>query len=311
MKNKNVVIGVVGVALLAGGIYLGKSMGNSPASNPVADPTAAAAPKVNAAGTSADDNKPAAGAKASSNSRESAWANLTAKYGDGKTKLSKKITDDMAGMLDDAMELADMGAELGGGTSAKDMATKQAVDALSSRLGLTDEQKAKVTDLVAVRMGERMDAVKELTSAMRDDPSGMMQTMLAGDAFSRKEITEEEYNAASADTLAVLKNVSGFALAGPGGGSQISDPLLAQQLQSVLNAEQQAQLAEMMQKAAEKSAAGGRGEMPFQNGNLPVMELEKLDQTMMSAQKLTTGLKAMMEGFKGLKAAVPEQPAGQ
>jgi hypothetical protein len=36
------------------------------------------------------------------------------------------------------------------------------------------------------------------------------------------------------------------------------------------------------------------------------MELEKLDQTMLSAQKLTTGLRAMMEGFQGMKELNPQ-----
>jgi len=60
-----------------------------------------------------------------------------------------------------------------------------------------------------------------------------------------------------------------------------------------------------VQKAAER-AQNSNQQMPFQNGNLPVMELEKLDQTMLSAQKLTTGLRAMMEGFQGMKELNPQ-----
>ena len=294
MKSK-IILGIAGIALLAGGIYLGKGMGSKTGAETATSDGAPQPPGLGSAG----NNAPAAAGKKTSRKREgeSSWAKLTEKYGDGKTKLSKKITQDMAGMLDDAMDLADMGAELGGATSARALASKQALDALTAKLGLTEEQKTKVADIVAERVGRRMDAVKELTTAMRDDPGGMMETILAGDAYSRKEITEEEYKQASEETLAVLKNVSGFALSGRGAGSDITDPLLAEQLRPVLGTDQQ--------KAEAAKANSSRPEMPFQNGNLPAMELEKLDQTMASAQKLTTGLKAMMEGFKGLKSANP------
>lgn len=302
MKSK-IILGIAGIALLAGGIYLGKGMGSKTGAETATSDGAPQPPGLGSAG----NNAPAAAGKKTSRKREgeSSWAKLTEKYGDGKTKLSKKITQDMAGMLDDAMDLADMGAELGGATSARALASKQALDALTAKLGLTEEQKTKVADIVAERVGRRMDAVKELTTAMRDDPGGMMETILAGDAYSRKEITEEEYKQASEETLAVLKNVSGFALSGRGAGSDITDPLLAEQLRPVLDTDQQKQLNDLMQQAEAAKANSSRPEMPFQNGNLPAMELEKLDQTMASAQKLTTGLKAMMEGFKGLKSANP------
>lgn len=302
MKSK-IILAIAGIALLAGGIYLGKGMGSKTGAETATSDGAPQPPGLGSAG----NNAPAAAGKKTSRKREgeSSWAKLTEKYGDGKTKLSKKITQDMAGMLDDAMDLADMGAELGGATSARALASKQALDALTAKLGLTEEQKTKVADIVAERVGRRMDAVKELTTAMRDDPGGMMETILAGDAYSRKEITEEEYKQASEETLAVLKNVSGFALSGRGAGSDITDPLLAEQLRPVLGTDQQKQLDDLMQQAEAAKANSSRQEMPFQNGNLPAMELEKLDQTMASAQKLTTGLKAMMEGFKGLKSANP------
>ena len=302
MKSK-IILAIAGIALLAGGIYLGKGMGSKTGAETATSDGAPQPPGLGSAG----NNAPAAAGKKTSRKREgeSSWAKLTEKYGDGKTKLSKKITQDMAGMLDDAMDLADMGAELGGATSARALASKQALDALTAKLGLTEEQKTKVADIVAERVGRRMDAVKELTTAMRDDPGGMMETILAGDAYSRKEITEEEYKQASEETLAVLKNVSGFALSGRGAGSDITDPLLAEQLRPVLGTDQQKQLDDLMQQAEAAKANSSRPEMPCQNGNLPAMELEKLDQTMASAQKLTTGLKAMMEGFKGLKSANP------
>jgi hypothetical protein len=310
MKNKNIIIGVAGIAILCGGIYLGSTLknGGDSASNPSNGPAANTANQTGAAQTAADPGSPAGPSsdKSSKPRPESAWAKLTEKYGDSRTKLSKKVTADMAKVMGEAMELADMGAELAGGKSAKEMTSKQAVDALASRLGLTDEQKAKATEVVQKRVAERMDAMKELSTAMGDDPGPMMETILAGDAFSRGEITEDEYNTASQDTLALLRNVSGFGFGGPGGGgSQLGDPVLAEQLQTVLTPEQQTQLAEIVKQAQEKAAQGGSSKIPFQNGNLPAMDLEKLADSMQSAQKLTTGIRAMMEGFKGLQQLNP------
>ena len=39
--------------------------------------------------------------------------------------------------------------------------------------------------------------------------------------------------------------------------------------------------------------------------NLPSMELEKMDQTVASAKKMTTGLRSMMEGMGGLQDLGP------
>jgi len=306
MKQKNLMIAVAGIALLAGGMYLGSTMGKKNNSDTEESAAAAMATALKTNATNAG-NAPAVGAKASSNDRGSdgAWAKLAEKYGDGRTKLSKKITQDMAGLMKDAMQLADMGAGLAGASSAKELAIKQASDALASRLELNDEQKNKAATIVEQRVGERMDAVNELAAALEADPSGMMETILAGDALKRGEINQQEYDAIADDTLAVMRNVSGFAFSGRG-GNDLSDPILAEQLQGILTADQQQKLAGIVQKATEARGKNPQ-QMPFQDGNLPAMELERLDQTMASAQKLTTGLKAMMEGLKGMRDLSPPQ----
>jgi len=308
MKNNNIAIGVAGIAILGCGIFLGNILKNNgnPASSNVNGTTAGGANSKGASLGSANPDAPKMNTS-SKPRKESAWARLSEKYGDGRTKLSRKVTADIATVMDDAMELADMGAEFTGGKSATEMVTSQAVASFANRLGLSDEQKAKATEIMEKRIAERFKAVKELSSAMREDPAPMMETILAGDAFSRQEITEQEYNNASADTLGLLKNISGFGFGGPGGGSQLSDPVLAGQLQSMLTPEQQTQLAEIVKQAEEKAAQAGPLKMPFQNGNLPVMDLEKLDLSMQSAQKLTGGLRAMMEGFKGLQQVTPPE----
>ena len=305
MKQKNLLFAGIGLVLLAGGIFLGTKLGEQNAS---ASPTAAKpAPLGSAGSTGTNATDASAASKTSSQQRDAqdAWAQLSEKYGDGRTKLSKKIAQDMAVLMTDALEIADMGAALGGAASAKELAIKQTTDALASRLKLTDEQKAQAAEIIAARVGERRDAVKELSATLERDPTNMMETILAGDAMKRGEMTEEEYKAISENTLSEMRNASGFAFSGRG-GNDLSDPILAEKLGPILSTEQQQQLDDIAQKNAEAQAKNN-AQMPFQNGNLPAMELEKLDQAMGNAQKFTTGIKSVMEGMKGMKDLTPPE----
>lgn len=300
--KQNLLFLFIALTLVAGGVFLGSKMQN----NKLTAASQADATKANntASVGSATGAMAAEKSKSSSTKRESSWAQLTEKYGDGRTKLSKKISEDMSKLVTDAMQLADMGAQMSGQTDAKAAATKGIMDAVTRRLGLTPEQLEKAKPIIEARVADRMNAVTELAGAMQNDPAPMMETILAGDALTRKEMSQEEYDAISADTVALLRNVSGFALGGRG-GSDLSDPLLAEQLNSILTPEQQQTMAELAQKAAERTAQGDT-QIPFQNGNLPAMDLEKLDAAMGNAQKLTSGLRGMMEGFKGMKDAFPK-----
>jgi len=305
MKTNSILIGVGAVVILCGGIFLGGALKSGGDADGAASEGANGAPADRNAPKSSPLTSRNPAATKSSNSRESSWATLTEKYGDSRTKLSKKVTEDISKMLGDALDLADMGSKLAGGQSAAGMASGQATDALARELGLTDEQKAKAAEIVAKRVSERFDAVRELSSVMNDDPSAMMETILAGDAFSKGKITQEEYDEISADELGILRNVAGLGLGGGGGASGLSDPLLPAQLQPLLTPEQQRKLAELSEQALASSKQGDAGGLPFQNGTLPALDLEKLAASVQSAQKLAGGLRAMMEGFGELQKVQP------
>ncbi|QTN32484.1 hypothetical protein HZ994_09135 [Akkermansiaceae bacterium] len=312
MKTNSIMIGVGAVALLGAGVFLGGALkSDGDADIPPSTGSNGVAPGTQNPGKSSLTSRDPVATK-SSNSRESSWAKLSEKYGDSRTKLSKKVTEDISKMMGDAMDLVDMGSKLAGGESAAGMASQQAVGALSRELDLTDEQKEKAREIVTKRVSERLDAVRELSSAMNDDPSAMMEAILAGDAFSRGEITEDEYQGITADTTAMLGNIAGFGMGGMGGRggvSQFSDPLLTAELMPILDPAQQQKIAELSAKAQASSGQGNTGGMPFQNGTLPVMDLERLDASVQSTKKLTSGLRAMMEGFGELQNAQP--PAGE
>lgn len=300
MKQKNLLFLGTALLIVAGGIYLASMMGSNP-SKAMADGNAPAT----SSSAAIKDGDAAAGTKTSRSSRDrdAAFAQLTAKYGDGRTKLSKKITQDMVDLMKDAMQLADMGAALADdATSAKELQIKETTDSLASRLNLTDEQKKEVSAIVAKRVEQRAAAALDLVASLEKNPATLMETILAGDAFKRGEIGEAEYKAISQQTLDSMKQVSGFDITGRG-ANDLSDSILAEQLGPILEPSQQEQLDGIVDKAAE--APHSAQLLPLSNGDLPAMEIEKLDQTMVIAKQLTTGLKSMMEGFKGMKELTP------
>lgn len=299
--KKNVLYSIIAVILMSAGIYIGQTMNK----NGVAPSETANETKERTSTTgSAVGTTPATGNTSSKKNTTNTWAKLAEKYGDGRTKLSKKITEDMSYLLNDAMELADLGAKMSGQTDAKSFAANGVMQGMSRRLGLTEEQQEKAKPIIAARIDERTQAVSSLADAMKNDPEMMMETILAGDALSRNMISQEEYDAIAKDTLAVMRNVGGFALGGRT-GNDFADPLLVEQLNGILSPEQQQTLSKLSQEAI-AAAESNKNALPMQNGNLPAMELEKLESTMLGAKKLTTGLRGMIEGLQGMKDAFPQ-----
>ena len=82
------------------------------------------------------------------------------------------------------------------------------------------------------------------------------------------------------------------------GGQPLRDEAFVSELQTILDPTQAETLSAA---AAAQPKAGDDRSM----GNLPSMELEKMDQTVASAKKMTTGLKSMMEGMGGLQDLGP------
>ena len=84
----------------------------------------------------------------------------------------------------------------------------------------------------------------------------------------------------------------------------------AAQLQAMLTPEQQAKLTEIAATANERIQARRARNVSnpgfsIQTGQIPVMELDKLDQSVAAVQKMTEAAKLMMEGMKCLKDSNP------
>ena len=185
-----------------------------------------------------------------------------------------------------------------------DAATRETMRTLGQQLGLSDEQKEKAAALVESAIQDRLDAVKDLTTAMRDDPEAMMEMFLAGDAVARGEMTREEYDLATADTRLMLENIGGYVLGrnpNAAGAPLFGDVQFNNELAAILLPEQQEQMAEVSRTMAERAERQSVPNMPLQGGNIPVMELEKLEQTVSSARTMTAGLRQVFEGLEGLQ----------
>ena len=134
--------------------------------------------------------------------------------------------------------------------------------------------------------------------------------MLASDAFARGEITEDEFRR--------IQNESGGELQGIvnplnernfRGGRPLRDEAFVSGLEAILDPTQ----AETLRKSLDEQKPAATPAADKANiASMPSMELEKLDTTIQSVRKLTTGFKSVMEGFGGLQDIRPmlEQQRG-
>ncbi len=231
-------------------------------------------------------------------------SHLVERFGEARTGLSKKITNDLAAVFDEALEIGNMAATMAGAANMEEAATSQTVAMLARELGMDDEQRELATPIIAAEVARRFDAVRDMASSMRSDPTPIMELFLYGDALARDTITEDEYQSATAGTRTMLEEAganimgrrpqSAIPLEGSGDG-------FASEFADVLTPDQQAELEAMIRSETDTAgSARGRGDLPFQNG-VPVMEIERLDETITSARSMTSGMQQMMQGFDSLR----------
>ena len=122
----------------------------------------------------------------------------------------------------------------------------------------------------------------------------------------RKGITEDQYTelqtASGEDLTGVLNPLDRENFRG---GQPLKDDAFRSGFQSLLDPAQSEKLQASLDEQAAKAAEPGAPADPGNISNLPAMELEKLDETVVSAKKLTGGLKQMMEGMGGLQDLGP------
>lgn len=239
-----------------------------------------------------------------------AWSKLAEKYGAEKAKKAQKISADLGDVIDEGMELANAMAKNTGAATPAEAASKEALKNLAPQLGLDEAQQEKASALIAGAINDRMGAVTQLASAMRSDPEPMMEMFLAGDALSTGEMSQAEYDQITQPTRTMLANMGGFVLGRPGANGQLlGDEDFTAQMNEILTPDQQVKLTELTsqwtQQAETRGAGRDGGGLPFQNGQIPVMDLAKLDQSVGSVKKLAGAARIMMDAMQGLKEANP------
>lgn len=288
MSNKTVsaaaalllVAGVTAVAIPA----LNKDKNSPPSAS--ASASAPAAPGDTASGTGADAGGNAARAKAKTNA---ATARLTEKYGDSRTKLSGHIGNELVGMMEDLLGIMDTAGESGFGEAMfNDPA--DALGPAAESITLTDEQKAKVSELQAASTKREIDKARKMIADLRKEPEALMEVLLLTDALKRGQITREEFDSAKG-ALDFPEDALELAFDDMGESSIEDDPILIEELLRVLDeaqakAYQEAIAAEKSAKAAE---VGAKEE--------EIMSLEEFEKQITSTRKIVRGLAQMMEGI--------------
>ena len=228
-------------------------------------------------------------------------ADFIAKYGDARTNLSKHVATNLISLLEDAVEMGEMAAsgEMGNAFGGPRNGLRMGLGPLNDQLKLTEEQQDKAAKIYQDYQKRELVKSKEAIERLKKDPTALMQLMLASDAHSRGEMPQEEYDQLQASTAEDLKGtINPLDRNNYRGGQPLRDEAFVSELQTILDPTQAETLSAA---AAAQPKAGDDRSM----GNLPSMELEKMDQTVASAKKMTTGLKSMMEGMGGLQDLGP------
>lgn len=261
--------------------------GSSPSS------TASALAPVESSGARADRNKPRDPA---------ANPDFIAKYGEARTNLSKHVATNLISLLEDAVAMGEMAVsgEMGNAFGGPRNGLRMGLGRLNDQLKLTDEQQDQAAAIYKEYQKRELAKSKESIEKLKKDPQALMQMMLASDAHSRGEIPQEEYDRIQASISEDLKGtINPLDRENFRGGDPMKDSTFTREFQTILDPDQSATF------AAAVTEQEGKTEDDRSMNNLPSMELEKMDQTVTSAKKLTTGLKSMMEGMGGLQELGP------
>ncbi len=227
---------------------------------------------------------------------------FVAKYGESRTNLSKHVATQVISLLEDAVSMQEMAisGEMGNAFGGQRGGLRMGLGGLNDKLQLTEEQQEKASEIYKEYQKRELAKSKESIERLKKDPTAMMQMMLASDAHTRGEMTEDEYKQLQTANEENLKGtINPLDRNNFRGGQPLKDEAFRSELQAVLDPTQtetfQAAVTEQSAEEAEDRSLSA----------MPSMELEKLDQTVTSAKKLTTGLKSMMEGMGGLQDLGP------
>jgi hypothetical protein len=231
-------------------------------------------------------------------SKEDEAAALIDQYGDSRTALSRQVVDNVTSLLDDVLEMGDMmtsgqGGQFGGG----DWALRGAIR--GTGVELDETQREAAAELFRDFQKRELERTRAAVQDLKDQPVTLMSLMLASDARSRDEISEDEYKALQEASSAELEGIlnpldrNNFR-----GGQPMEDPEFRRGFEALLNEEQAAKFDTSM---SEREASGDETRQQTSITEMPVMDLESLDKSISSAKQMTTGFKSIMQGMGNLQ----------
>lgn len=233
-----------------------------------------------------------AAAEARATERAQRNSELVETYGESRTNLARHVSENVVSLLDDAIGMGEMmirSDRFGGGDRQLRQLTER------NEIELTEEQQERASELIAEFQERRLDETRDAVDSLRDDPTKLMSLVLAGDARARGDLTEAEYAAlqqANADALGDVINPldrDNFQPRDP-----MRDETFRDGFTSILDAGQAEKLA--------TSAADTEPEDANRTAitDMPVMDLEQLDETIRSTKQVTAGFRQAMEGMQSL-----------
>jgi RNA polymerase sigma factor (sigma-70 family) len=296
-----------GVALLLAGAGAVALVNRDSAGKKTADPTADH-PTGSSVGSPAPADGTATKATRSRPRDPAENPEFVAKYGQSRTNLSKHVAANVISLLEDAVDMGEMASSgtIGNAFGGPRAGLRMGLGRIGNDLELTEDQQDQAGALYAEFQKRELARSKETIARLKKDPTSLMQLMLASDAFSRGEINEAQYEELQTSSAEDLKGVinpldrNNFR-----GGQPLEDETFRSGFQALLEPPQSEKLQASLDEQAAKANEPGADSDPGSISNLPTMELEKLDETVTSAKKLTGGLKQMMEGMGGLQDLEP------
>lgn len=311
MKNNRTLLTVAAALLVAaattGFLIRSKSNSRKNAGSDVAVTENAGA--GNNASSQADDAT-ARAAERTKNRRTVANEELVAKYGESRTNLSKHASTNVVGILEDAVQMGEMMTSGQGGGFGRGMG--MVLGRLNGELQLTPEQNEKASGIFKEYQRRQIEKQKAAIERLQKDPTPLMKLMLASDASARGELDDEAYKSAQAEAGADLSDViNPLDRKNFGGGSPLRDESFVSDFRGILDPSQSEKLDASIAQRQTEAQTDPTTVPGVAEGNiagLPKMELEKLDQSIESARKVTTGIKSMMDGMSGLKDVIPPPP---
>jgi hypothetical protein len=243
--------------------------------------------------------------------RAVANADLVAQYGESRTNLSKHITTNIVGILDDAVQMGEMMVSGQAGGFGRGNGLGMALGNLNGELAMTPEQTEQALAVLKEHQRRKVAEQKDAISRLQKDPAPLMKLILASDASAKGELQDDGYKLVQEETGKDLQGVfNPLDRKNFGGGSPLRDPEFVSGMRGILDPGQVDKLDRTMTQRETEAQADPRSVPGVGEGNiasLPKMKLEQLDTSIESARKVTTGIKSMMDGMGGLKELM-EQP---